>query len=130
MPTSPPKSPHAPQFLKSPQPRQAPRPGRRIRRCGRAVARPAWRALLLAGAVAAMLGLPAVAQAAVSPARAAASASLVLPAATTLPAGRAGPATPPAGPAPPAQRRGHHRRPGPGAAGRPVRRDLLGSGDR
>jgi uncharacterized membrane protein YgcG len=90
MPTSPPKSPHAPQFLKSPQPRQAPRPGRRIRRCRRVTARPAWRALLLAGAVAAMLGMPAVAQAAVSPARAAAPASLVLPAAATLPAGPAG----------------------------------------
>src|SRR5437588_199824 len=38
---------------------------------GRALTRPAWRALLLAGAVAVMLGLPAVAQAAVTPARAA-----------------------------------------------------------
>ena len=52
MPTSPPKSP---QVLKYPQ---SPQPGRRIPRCGRAVARPAWRALLLAGAVAAMLGMP------------------------------------------------------------------------
>jgi hypothetical protein len=100
MPTSPPKSPQAPQFLKSPQRRQAPRPGRRIRHCGRVAARPAWRALLLAGAAAAMLGMPAVAQAAVSPDRAAAPASLVLraaatlPAATTLPAGPAGLASP------------------------------------
>jgi hypothetical protein len=67
----------------------APRPGRRARR-RRAAARPAWRALLLAGAVAAMLGLPAVAQAAVTPARAALPATTVsaqLPAQLAAPSG-------------------------------------------
>ena len=100
MPTSPPKSPqapHAPAVLRSQQSRPAPRPGRQIRRCGRAVARPAWRALLLAGAVAAMLGMPAVAQAAATPAH-------VTPASATLPASPASAALPgtqaaPAGPA-------------------------------
>jgi hypothetical protein len=99
MPT-PPKSPHAPQFLKSPQSRPAPWPGRRVRRCGRVVARPAWRALLLAGAVAAMLGMPAVAQAA-------ATAPPASPASPALYAGPAGPGTlansaSPANPADPA----------------------------
>jgi len=99
MPT-PPKSPHAQQFLKSPQSQPAPWPGRRVRRCGRAVARPAWRALLLAGAVAAMLGMPAVAQAA-------ATAPSASPASPALYAGPAGPgalANParPTGPADPA----------------------------
>jgi hypothetical protein len=109
MPTSPPKSPqapHAPQVLHYQQSRQAPRPGRQIRRCGRAAARPAWRALLLAGAVAAMLGMPAVAQAAATPAHAtpahatlpASAASAALPAG---PANQAGPANH-AGPAHPA----------------------------
>jgi hypothetical protein len=100
MPTSPPKSPQAPRaprFTKHPQ---ASRPSRRIRRCGRAVTRPAWRALLLAGAVAALLGMPAMAQAAATPAQAAAtpahvtlnasppSAALAAsPAHATLPAG-------------------------------------------
>ena len=90
MPTSPPKSPqapHAPAVLRSQQSRPAPRPGRQIRRCGRAVARPAWRALLLAGAVAAMLGMPAVAQAAATPAH-------VTPASATLPASPASAALP------------------------------------
>src|SRR5215471_15818845 len=109
MPTSPPKppqaphAPHAPQVLQSQQSRPAPRPGRQIRRCGRAVARPAWRALLLAGAVAAMLGMPAVAQAAATPAHATpASAALpVTPASAALPASQAAPAsqTAPTGPA-------------------------------
>jgi hypothetical protein len=106
MPTSPPKSPHAPhapQVLQSQQSRPAPRPGRQIRRCGRAVARPAWRALLLAGAVAAMLGMPAVAQAAATPAHATLSASpaspvryahLAGPGALANPASLAGPAGP------------------------------------
>ena len=74
MPTSPPKSPHYPQ---SPKPGARPCRGGRL---GRATGRPAWRALLLAGAVAAMLGLPAVAQAAVTPAGA------TLPAAAAQPA--------------------------------------------
>src|SRR5437764_13427069 len=87
MPTPSPKSPHAPhalQFVKHQQPRPAPRPGRRIRRCGRAAAHPVWRALLLAGAVAAMLGMPAVAQAAATPARA--TPAHATPAHATLPA--------------------------------------------
>ena len=94
MPTSPPKSPQAPHAPHAPavlQPQQswpAPRPGRQIRRCGRAVARPAWRALLLAGAVAAMLGMPAVAQAAATPAHAT-PASAALPATPAAPAGPA-----------------------------------------
>ena len=87
MPTSPPKSPHAPQFLRS---LKSSRPGRQIRRCGRA-ARPAWRAVLLAGAVAAMLGMPAVAQAAVSPARAELPASAVTTTAVQVPAQPAAP---------------------------------------
>jgi len=86
MPTSPPKSPHAPQFIKSPQ---APRLGRRIRRCGRAAGRPAWRALLLAGAVAAMLGMPAVAQAAVTPTHTALRAHSASPVLLASPAGSA-----------------------------------------
>jgi hypothetical protein len=76
MPTSPPKSQQHRQLLDFSQPPQSPPAGqsrlagRRARRHGRATARqprllrPAFRALLLAGAVAAMLGLPAVAQAA------------------------------------------------------------------
>src|SRR5690348_2145488 len=103
MPTSPPKSPHAvhaPQFMKHPH---ASRPGRQIRRCGRAVARPARRALLLGGAVAAMLGMPAVAQAAATPAQAAAATAHVVaatahaaanPARATVNASPAGPALP------------------------------------
>ena len=87
MPTSPPKAPQSQQFLKSPQPQRALLRGRRTRRCGRTVARPAWRALLLAGAVAAMLGMPAVAQAAVAPARAVSPVSAVSPATSALPAG-------------------------------------------
>ncbi len=82
MPTSPPKSPQSQQTLKSPQSQQAPQCGRRVRRCGRTFARPAWRALLLAGAVTAMLGMPAVAQAAVTPASAASHAGALLPVAT------------------------------------------------
>ncbi len=90
MPTSPPKSPKPQQ---SPRSRILPRPGRAARRParaltglgghapahgpGRALTGPAWRALLLAGAAAAMLGLPAVAQAAVTPARAALPAGAV-----------------------------------------------------
>jgi uncharacterized membrane protein YgcG len=79
MPTSPPKPPHGPhasQILRYPQ---SPQPGRQIRRCGRAAGRPAWRALLLAGAVAAMLGMPAVAQAAAGPAPATLAASSASP---------------------------------------------------
>src|SRR5436190_10746946 len=94
MPTSPPKSPHAPhapQFLNHQQSRPAPWPGRRIRRCGHAAARPAWRALLLAGAVAAMLGMPAVAQAAVSPAHTTLHASAVTTTAIQVPAHPAAP---------------------------------------
>src|SRR5215831_1402186 len=76
MPTSPRKSQQHLQLLQVSQPSQSPRPrrsalaGRQARRRSRAAARrprrarPAVRALLLAGAVAAMLGLPAVAQAA------------------------------------------------------------------
>src|SRR5689334_4306766 len=97
MPTSPPKSPqapnapHAPQVLQS---RPAPRPGRQIRRCGPAVARPAWRALLLAGAVAAMLGMPAVAQAAATPAHATLPASAASSMRYAGPAGPSAPANP------------------------------------
>ena len=100
MPTSPPKSPHVPQFPRYPQSRPAPQPGRHVRRRGRAVARPAWRALLLAGAVAAMLGMPAVAQAAATPAHAASAAHPARPAApaslaaVASPANHAGPAAP------------------------------------
>src|SRR5215470_15701018 len=95
MPTPPPKSPqaphapHAPQVLRSQQSRPAPRPGRQLRRRGRAVARPAWRALLLAGAVAAMLGMPAAAQAAVGH-----SAHAMLSASPASPMRYAGPAGP------------------------------------
>jgi hypothetical protein len=72
MPTSPPKPQQHHQLLDAspPEPAGPPRPaGRRARYHGPAAARPrrfrpALRALLLAGAVAAMLGLPAVAQAA------------------------------------------------------------------
>src|SRR5262245_20671910 len=76
MPTSPRKSQQHLQLLQVSQPSQSPRPrrsalaGRQARRRSRAAARrprrarPAVRALLLAGAMAAMLGLPAVAQAA------------------------------------------------------------------
>src|SRR6266705_3097897 len=70
MPTSPPKSPQSPKPQQSPRSRMLPWPGRAARGPGRALTRPAWRALLLAGAVAAMLGLPAVAQAALAHARA------------------------------------------------------------
>jgi hypothetical protein len=84
-------------FLKYQESQPAPLPGRQIRRCGRAAARPAWRALLLAGAVAAMLGMPAVAQAAVTPAHATLSATpahATLPASSAAPASLAGPALP------------------------------------
>src|SRR5690349_2304406 len=100
MPTPPPKSPqaplapHAPQVLQSQQSRPAPRPGRQIRRCGRAVARPAWRALLLAGAVAALLGMPAVAQAAATPAHATLPASAASSMRYAGPAGPSAPANP------------------------------------
>src|SRR6516225_5293332 len=72
MPTSPPKPQRHHQLLDASQPAPAGQPrlaGRRARHLGHAAARPrrfrpALRALLLAGAVAALLGLPAVAQAA------------------------------------------------------------------
>jgi hypothetical protein len=73
MPTSPPKPQQHRQLLDASQPSPAGQPrlaGRRARHLGHTAARrprrfrPALRALLLAGAVAAMLGLPAVAQAA------------------------------------------------------------------
>jgi hypothetical protein len=72
MPTSTPKPPQCHQLLDASPPSPAGQPplaGRRARHLGHAAARPrrfrpALRALLLAGAVAAMLGLPAVAQAA------------------------------------------------------------------
>ena len=109
MPTSPPQSPHVPQFQKAPQSRPARHTGRQIRRCGRAVARPAWRALLLSGAVAAMLGMPAIAQAAVGhPAHATLSASRALPMRYAGPAGPGALAKPasPAHPARPARATG------------------------
>ena len=79
---------------------QASRPSRRIRRCGRAAARPAWRALLLTGAVAAMLGMPAVAQASATPAHVMLPATpahamfSAAPASAALPANPAAPASP------------------------------------
>jgi hypothetical protein len=118
MPTPPPKSQQHRQLLDFSQPPQCPPAvqsrlaGRRARRHGHAAARrprllrPALRALLLAGAVAAMLGLPAVAQAATQsaakpataasvqarvqagvPARASAPAQAAVPAAPTAPSG-------------------------------------------
>ena len=105
MPTSPPKPQQHRQLPDFSQPPQSPPAGRsrlagrRAGRHGRAAARrprllrPAFRALLLAGAVAAMLGLPAVAQAATqSAARPAAAASVQARAQAGVPARAGAPA--------------------------------------